>query len=53
MRGVWRKLLNEQLHNSHSFLNIIRTISLRMMEFPVQLMCMGQREMNKKFSIEG
>jgi hypothetical protein len=40
--GVWRKLRNEELHNSYSSPNIVRMIKLRRMKWTGYLTPLGE-----------
>jgi hypothetical protein len=44
VRGGWRKLHNEELHNLYSWPNIIRMIKLRKVRWTGQVARMGQKE---------
>jgi hypothetical protein len=46
VKGGWRKLYNEEVHNLYSLLNIIRTIKLRRMRWAVNEARMGRRGMH-------
>jgi hypothetical protein len=49
MRGDWRELPNEELHNLYSSPNIIRIIKLRRMRFAGYVARMGRRGMHVGF----
>jgi hypothetical protein len=43
MKGGWRKLYNDDLHNMHSSPRIIRMIKSRRMRWTGHVACMGRR----------
>jgi hypothetical protein len=46
---MWKRLHNEELHNSYSSPNIIRIIKSRRIRFAGHAVHMRRRGMNKKF----
>jgi hypothetical protein len=42
VKGEWRKLHNEELHNLYSFPDIIRQVKSRRMRWAVHVACMGE-----------
>jgi hypothetical protein len=50
--GRWRKLQNEELHNSYSSPNIIRMIESRRMRWEAHVARMGRRGMHIGFCWE-
>jgi hypothetical protein len=52
VRGGWRKLHNEELHNLYSSPNIIRMIKSKRMGCAGHVAQMGRKEMHTEFWLE-